>query len=118
MGFLQRAAITRSSTPSPSRSPTNCGGPPSSEQLSPNSFFTYSSVTAGTGDFACAGGGGGSFFSAASGDDRTATNIAIKSARCGGQHRECDMAPLYPRSLIGGYRHGGLQVTKVPLLPE
>src|ERR1700688_2503687 len=65
MGFLQRPAITRSSTPSPSRSPTNCGGPGSSEQLSPNSLCIYSSVTAGTGGLACAGGGGSGFFSAA-----------------------------------------------------
>src|ERR1035438_2119504 len=66
IGFLQRAAITRSSTPSPSRSPTNCGGPASSEQFSPNSLCPSSSVTAGTGDLACAGGGGAGFFSAES----------------------------------------------------
>src|ERR1700690_1360371 len=62
MGFLQRAATTRSSTPSSSMSATNCGGPGSSEQLSPNCLWINSSVTGGDGDLAWAGGGGGCFF--------------------------------------------------------
>src|SRR5579863_10506454 len=65
MGFLHFAATTRSSTPSPSRSPTNCGGPATREQLSPNCFWMNASVTAGEGDLARAGGGGGVFWAAA-----------------------------------------------------
>src|ERR1700689_3620697 len=64
MGFLQRGAPTRASTPSSSRSATNCGGPGSSEQLSPNCLWISSSVTGGDGDLAWAGGGGGCFFCA------------------------------------------------------
>src|SRR6267143_1648994 len=62
IGFLQRAATTRSSTPSPSRSIVNCGGPTSSVQLSPNCLCTNSSVTAGEGALADAGGGAAGFF--------------------------------------------------------
>src|SRR6202522_2492521 len=83
MGFLHRAATTRSSTPSPSRSPTNCGGPATSEQLSPNSLWTYSSVTAGEGAVACPGGGGGCFFdwAASVADAAEITNNASTTRR-------------------------------------
>src|SRR4030088_1265536 len=72
IGFLQRAAITTSSTPSPSRSIVNCGGPPSSVQFSPNCLCTNASVTAGEGAFAGAGGGGAGFF-----DFSAAAELAI-----------------------------------------
>ena len=49
------------STPSPSRSIVNCGGPTSSVQFSPNCLCTNSSVTAGEGALAGAGGGAGFF---------------------------------------------------------
>src|SRR5580698_7200277 len=88
MGFLHRAATTRSSTPSSSKSATNCGGPASSEQLSPNCLWMSSSVTGGDGALACAGGGGGSFLfgrAARTGETRfevaaSAKNRNIKTA--------------------------------------
>src|SRR5258708_27316419 len=96
MGFLQGAVTTRWSTPSQSRSPPNCGGPASSEQLSPNSLCTYSSVTAGTGDLARAGGGGGSFFDcAAIADAAQITSKARKTRKR--ETRENDITLLYPR---------------------
>src|ERR1700693_6387510 len=89
MGFLQRPAITRSSTPSPSRSATNCAGPANSEQLSPNSLCTYSSVTAGTGDLACAGGGGGCFLDwAARVPEPAPTARKLIAARTGKKRRQ------------------------------
>src|ERR1700739_2659883 len=104
MGFLQRAATTSLSTPSPSRSPTNCGGPPSSEQLSPNSLWIYSSVTAGTGDLACAGGGGWGFLSAASvSEPPRATNNASKMRK--GAIREYDILLTVVSIFLRGYRH-------------
>src|SRR5216684_5146252 len=97
MGFLHRPATTRSSTPSPSRSPTNCGGPASSEQLSPNSLCTYSSVTAGTGDLARAGGGGGCFFDWAASVADAAEIISEARKTCKQETRENDITLLYPR---------------------
>src|SRR5258708_34893852 len=65
MRFLPRADTRKSSTLSSLIAATNCCGPGSSEQFSPNCWCTKSSVTAGEGDLACAGGGGGSFFDCA-----------------------------------------------------
>src|SRR5580692_2192648 len=95
MGFLQRAAMTRSSTPSPSRSPVNCGYWGSTEQLSPNCLCTYSSVIAGDGVCACAGGGGGNFFCAAKVADPAESTSKTRTERL--RNRGHDMLLLYPR---------------------
>src|SRR5579872_1695617 len=81
IGFLQRAATTRSSTPSPSRSATNCGGPASTEQFSPNCFWINLSVTGGDGWCACAGGGGCCFFSAETATLSSKTNGRKRTLR-------------------------------------